>query len=67
MRTWKEMFEIKLRSEPDGDWGYVDYYELINKHSGEVVGTYDDEKYAEKQARYKYKKILSKLEKALLS
>lgn len=69
MKDWKNFFEIKefTSSHEDDHWVFDNYeYHLINKHSGEVIGKYKDQRYAEKQAKYKYKKILRKLEKTLL-
>lgn len=68
MKDWKNFFEIKeIDVSEEDNWMWDNYeYHLINKHSGEVIGKYKDQRYAEKQAKYKYKKILRKLEKTLL-
>lgn len=42
------------------------YYNIIDEH-GHVHGTYKDAKYAVKQARYKYKKLVKLLERKLMS
>jgi hypothetical protein len=68
MENWKNYFEVKEVDESEEEHWALDVFEyhLINKHTGEVLGIYKDKRYAEKQAKYKYKKILSKLEKSLL-
>ena len=39
----------------------------VRDPNNKVVGTYKDEKYAKKQARYKFKKMMANVEKILLS
>jgi hypothetical protein len=69
--AWKTTFEVKHRTEyrDDGDNGstYLHFYDIINLHSGHVVGTYLDGPYAVKQARRKYKKLVRLMEKHFTS
>jgi hypothetical protein len=69
--AWKTTFEIRRKSSyaQDGDLGTgaIDLYEIINIHGGNVVGTYTDARYARKQARRKYKKLVQLVEKFFTS
>ena len=68
--TWKTTFEIKLRREHRDDAHgrtVLSLYDIINIHSGQVVGTYKDERYAKKQAKRKYKKLIRLIEKLFTS
>jgi hypothetical protein len=42
-------------------------YEIIEINSSKIIGSYQDYRYAIKQARYKYKKLIAMIEKILLS
>lgn len=67
---WSDYFDIVVKEQDD----YVGLraawldpeWNLIVKGTNEVVGTYRDYKYAIKQAKYKFKKISSRVEKILL-
>lgn len=64
---WDDYFYIKceyLNKEIVFESHYI--YKVVIKNTDEVVGTYNDERYAKKQARYKFKKIASKVERILL-
>lgn len=74
-RKWDEMFDI----EPAYEHTYTqfgpiriksrdmsNFYYLIDKSSGEKIAKYNDYRYAVKQAWYKYKKRLRRMEKILL-
>lgn len=58
MNKWQDYFELSAKS-----WNEI---ALVVKGTNEVVGVYVDAKYAKKQAKYKFKKITKKVEKALL-
>jgi hypothetical protein len=66
-QTWTTLFEVKERWLEDGDIGSCWLYDIINIHSSSVIGTYKDRKYAKRQARYKYKKIVKLTEKSFMS
>ena len=68
--TWKTTFEVRLNKQHrDSGSGRTTYflYDIINVHSGQVVGTYNDERYAKKQARRKYKRLIRLVEKFFTS
>jgi len=69
--AWRTTFEVKHRTEyrNHGDIGstYLHFYDIINLHSGQVVGTYKDGSYAVKQARRKYKRLVRLVEKLFTS
>jgi hypothetical protein len=68
---WKTTFRIKQRTERavDGDLGtqYKESFDVINIHNEVVVGSYDTERYAIKQARRRYKKLVKLMEKSFMS
>jgi len=68
---WKTTFLVKQRTEriEDGDLGscYRDYFDVINVHNDQVIGTYNTHSYAVKQARRKYKKLVKLMEKVFMS
>jgi len=65
---WKDFFRIE---ELDGItmennfWVETEY--LLIDIDGKLHGNYRDKKYAVKQAKYKFKRLQSRLEKILLS
>lgn len=73
---WQEVFKIEIREtkpEKPGILGTklfhkyaVEKFALIDIRTKEVIGLYDDYKYAKKQARYRYKKIINKIDRMLL-
>lgn len=82
MLKWNDYFKIKEtilahKIKRDSEQEYIldqEYsmffepkYEIIEISTSKVIGTYKDYKYAIKQARYKYKKIITKIDKILLS
>lgn len=62
---YKELYEIVQPDLHKDSWPFK--YKLIYKPTGDIVGEYKDEVYAIKQARFKYKKHIKKVEKILLS
>lgn len=67
MTNWQEYFYIKNRSCQTNDDPFADdAYDLCIKGTDEVVASYNDRRYAIKQAKYKFKRITQKLEKILL-
>lgn len=62
--TYKELYEIVQPDLMKDSWPYK--YKLLYKPTNEIVGEYGDEQYAIKQARYKYRKHIKKVEKILL-
>ena len=64
MRTWTEYYYVEWDDESDDP--FRECYLLRIKGTNEVVGRYRDSKYAEKQAKYKFKRIIQNLEKTLL-
>ena len=76
---WKEMFRIESKDEhakldvggftlplPDPFRDKVRVHSIIDISTGEVLGKYSSWLYAIKQARYKYKRRMRKVEKILL-
>ena len=69
MSSWKSAFYIKDIEDP------AMFYWIGGRRrtsqlftiDGRLVGTYDSERYATKQAKYRYKKMMAKVEKILLS
>jgi len=59
---WQDYY--KIEDEWVEDIGFE--AKLIVIATGEIVGKYKDTRYAEKQAKYKFKKILNKVETILL-
>lgn len=70
---WNDYFKIIIvdsaGNEPgDDDWLWGDERQFqVRDPDNKLIGTYKDEKYAKKQAKYKFKKLTAKLEKILLS
>jgi hypothetical protein len=67
MDKWSDYFEIRVLNQ-EADLHYtVDYiYQLVVKNTGKVIGTYNSKRYAERQAKLKFQRILDKIEKILL-
>lgn len=68
MNKWDQYFKIVDvdKSDENDFWMDNHEYQLVVISTGEVVGTYKDEKYAKKQAKYKFKRLASQVEKILL-
>lgn len=64
---WKELFKVIPNSLDDGDIFSEMEFRLVNRNTGEVVGKYRDRKYARKQARHKYNKLVKLIESCLTS
>lgn len=70
---WNDYFKIVQIENPSNDpsamaWIADEYYRYeIRDPDDKLIGTYRDQLYAEKQAKYKFKKIMAKLEKILLA
>lgn len=78
MIDWKSVYEIRhVQSSDMETWHpyqgvgqydiYAEQWELIYKSTGQMIARYRDFKYARKQARYRYRKSLKKIEKILFS
>jgi hypothetical protein len=65
--TWKAYFEVRARWLEDGDNGSRHVFDVVNSSNGSLVGTYNEESYARKQARRKYKKLVKLMEKSFMS
>lgn len=70
MTKWQDYFDVVPVTPKDqdaSDWmlGYNQEYAIVDKNDV-VIGTYKDYKYAIKQAKYKFKKIMSGVERILL-
>ncbi len=69
---WNDYFKIvqieNARSDMSAsDWLLDQYYAYeIRDPDDKLIGTYKDHKYAKRQAKYKFKKLMAKLEKILL-
>ena len=73
---WEEIFSIVPFGTKTGKRGLLtlfgqreesDYkWALVDKRTAEIVGKYQDRLYAIKQARYKYRKIINKIDRILL-
>ena len=66
MIKWTDYFEIKERWVEDGDIGSMYMYDVTIIASNIIVASYNDQKYAMKQARFKFKKISKRVEEILL-
>lgn len=66
---WKSAFEVRSKEHQDKNaYGGVGYtYDVVNLYNGEIVANYRDEKYANKQAKRRYKKAIRSLEKSFTS
>ena len=76
MNKWNDYFKI-VKVENVEDPGYASatmwlleesYYKYeLHDPYGNVVATYKDRAYAQKQAKYKFKRMMAKLENILLA
>lgn len=68
MTKWSDYFNILSVDIPNQDMFqyYWREYHLVVISTGDVIGKYKDKKYAKKQAKYKFRKITSRVEKILL-
>jgi hypothetical protein len=74
MTKWQEYYtiveieNIPKEGQSASSWMMGEYskYHLLDP-DGKIIGIYKDKKYAKKQAKYKFKKILAKLERILLA
>jgi len=73
MNKWNDYFQIVQKENLEDRahtsmWMFDEYYryELVDP-DGNIVATYKDHKYAKKQAKYKFKNMMAKLEKILLA
>lgn len=72
MNKWQDYFEIQdALADPDSldsikHWDFKSRYKLIDKSTGKIIGRYQDDKYARKQAKYKFKKMAKRVERILL-
>lgn len=71
---WNDYFKIECIEQPfsgdfsRSDWTLEDYYKYeLRDLDGNLIGTYRDFKYAKKQAKYKFNKMMAKLENILLA
>ncbi len=65
---WEDFYDVMIDPETSGnDKMYADIrFLVVEKATGKTVGSYRDHVYAMKQAKYKFKKNLDKIEKVLL-
>lgn len=67
MRTWEEYYRVDRKENSGVDFSdWLDTYQIVVISTNEVVGTYKDYKYARKQAKHKFKKIVKRVERILL-
>ncbi len=68
MNDWQSVYKVEPVDDPDPEDPYPwnAYTQVVNILTGEIVGKYKSMHYAKRQARYRYKKELKKIEKALL-
>lgn len=66
MNKWNDYFQIIEVDREEHEMWYAYEYKLVVIANQQVVGTYKDEKYAKKQAKYKFRRILKQVEKTLL-
>jgi hypothetical protein len=71
---WSDYYKIVQIDIPQEEWNddiFSDDYAWwkfeLHDPDGRVVGTYRDYKYAKKQAKYKFKTIMAKVERLLLA
>lgn len=72
MNKWNDYFKIvqkeDIPSSGATSWMLEEYYTYeLHDPYGNIVATYKDQRYAKKQAKYKFKKLMAKLEKILLA
>jgi hypothetical protein len=71
MTKWQDYFKVvqvdeEGNSDPDS-WTWGDEFKFeLHDPSGKVVATYKDQKYAVKQAKYRFKKLQKRVEQILL-
>lgn len=70
---WQNMFCVThvVKKGSKGFLGFgktpdIQAWVILEQGTGKIIGTYEDQVYAIKQARYKYRKALSKIDKILL-
>ncbi len=65
---WTDMFEIKYDTESSGvnNVHFPVKFHIVDKSTGNIVGSYDDHQYAIKQAKHKFKRYIKKIERMLL-
>lgn len=68
MTKWEDYFELSVITPEDKQYTSSQWWHmsLKIKSTGESIGVYRDRKYAVKQAKYKFKKLVKQVEKALL-
>lgn len=72
---WREVFDVIPYNRKDGKKGILGRllgremkygWAVVDKRTTEILGVYEDRVYAVKQARYKYKRLMNKIDKILL-
>lgn len=66
MTKWQDYFKIVDVDREEHDMFYTFEYQLVVIANDKIVGTYKDEAYAKKQAKYKFRRMLKQVEKTLL-
>jgi hypothetical protein len=70
-QDWKSLFEVQqvergTSNYPTNSWYHMEYI-LWNKQANCEQGRYRDEQYAIKQAKHKFKKLVKRVDKILLT
>ena len=66
MTKWQDFYSIEEVDLDKWNKHYPNTIKLCIKSTGQIIGWYRDTRYAEKQAKYKFKKIIKQVEKTLL-
>ena len=61
---WSDYFDIEVDNSK-GDWRDVKIF-LKEKSTGKIIAEYKDIKYATKQAKHKFKRLIKKIERTVL-
>lgn len=66
MNKWEDYFNIREKDMEEDSFFTWPGYELVITSTDTVIGHYKDFKYAKKQAKFKFKKMMRSVERILL-
>lgn len=66
MTKWEDYFKVEEVDFDQWDKQYPNTIKLSIRSTGQIIGWYKDSRYATKQAKYKFKKIMKQVEETLL-
>ena len=61
---WSDYFELEV-DDSKGDWRLIKVL-LKEKSTGKVIAEYKDMRYAQKQAKHKFRRLIKKIERTVL-